>query len=62
LSSYEDSADAAVKEWEAELERIELKSRRSSDLLGFGFKRRRPMPLSNADVIGASNKPSMLQT
>ncbi|KAF9065295.1 hypothetical protein BDP27DRAFT_1332216 [Rhodocollybia butyracea] len=62
LSSYEDSADAAVKEWEAELARIELKSRRSSDLLGFGFKRRRPMPLSNADVIGASNKPSMLQT
>ncbi|KAJ3883754.1 hypothetical protein F5051DRAFT_457354 [Lentinula edodes] len=38
----DESSSAAVREWEAELAKIELKSRRSSDLLGFKFKRKRP--------------------
>lgn len=46
-----------VKEWEAELARIEMKSRRSSDLLGFGFKRNRPSLIDYA-----SGNKSMLQT
>ncbi|KAJ3763756.1 hypothetical protein EV360DRAFT_32934 [Lentinula raphanica] len=60
-----ESSSAAVKEWEAELVKIELKSRRSSDLLGFGFKRKRPNVLATAvgSRCGASgNKHSMLQT
>ncbi|KAK0503107.1 hypothetical protein EDD18DRAFT_1136397 [Armillaria luteobubalina] len=31
-----------VREWEQELARIELQSRRSSDLIGFAYKRKRP--------------------
>ncbi|KAJ4480560.1 hypothetical protein C8J55DRAFT_67227 [Lentinula edodes] len=42
----DESSSAAVREWEAELAKIELKSRRSSDLLGFKFKRKRPSVLS----------------
>ncbi|KAJ3795039.1 hypothetical protein GGU11DRAFT_793650 [Lentinula aff. detonsa] len=60
-----ESSSAAVREWEAELARIELKSRRSSDLLGFGFKRKRPSVLATAvgSRCGASgNKHSLLQT
>ncbi|KAJ4488166.1 hypothetical protein J3R30DRAFT_3400731 [Lentinula aciculospora] len=59
------SSSAAVKEWEAELARIELKSRRSSDLLGFGFKRKRPSVFAAVgSCCGASGnkKHPMLQT
>ncbi|KAL0579975.1 hypothetical protein V5O48_002059 [Marasmius crinis-equi] len=33
---------ANIREWEEELARIEVQSRRSSDLLGFGLRRKRP--------------------
>ena len=42
-SSISDSSDD-VKEWEAELAKIEVRSRRSSDMIGFPFKRKRTMP------------------
>ncbi|KAJ3811540.1 hypothetical protein F5876DRAFT_39439 [Lentinula aff. lateritia] len=44
----DESSSAAVREWEAELVKIELKSRRSSDLLGFKFKRKRPTAITCA--------------
>jgi len=46
LSTSSSSADSnpsdEVREWEEELARIEMRSRRSSDLVGFSNKRRRP--------------------
>ncbi|KAJ7219110.1 hypothetical protein GGX14DRAFT_434660 [Mycena pura] len=41
-SSVDSSQSDEVREWEEELARIELRSRRSSDLLGFASKKRRP--------------------
>ncbi|KAJ6547385.1 hypothetical protein B0H19DRAFT_1266325 [Mycena capillaripes] len=41
-SSSMDSNPDEVREWEEELARIEMRSRRSSDLVGFANKRRRP--------------------
>lgn len=39
-TNIRDSAN--IREWEEELARIEAQSRQSSDLLGFGLKRKRP--------------------
>lgn len=39
-SSFDTDSDA-VREWEQELARIEIRSRRSSELIGFPWKRRR---------------------
>ncbi|TRM61767.1 hypothetical protein BD626DRAFT_548921 [Schizophyllum amplum] len=41
LRAYKVADDAKVRAWEEELARIEVQSRRSSDLLGFGRKLRR---------------------
>ncbi|KAJ6496508.1 hypothetical protein C8R47DRAFT_1114347 [Mycena vitilis] len=41
-SSASSSPSDEVREWEEELARIEMRSRRSSDLVGFANKRRRP--------------------
>jgi len=37
----------SMREWEQELAKIEMKSRRSSDLLGFFGKKKRPEMLSS---------------
>ncbi|KAJ7273539.1 hypothetical protein B0H12DRAFT_1089906 [Mycena haematopus] len=41
-SSVDSNPSDEVREWEEELARIEMRSRRSSDLVGFANKRRRP--------------------
>ncbi|KAJ6455751.1 hypothetical protein C8R45DRAFT_586733 [Mycena sanguinolenta] len=41
-SSLDSNPSDEVREWEQELARIEMRSRRSSDLVGFANKRRRP--------------------
>ncbi|KAF8212418.1 hypothetical protein K438DRAFT_1958157 [Mycena galopus ATCC 62051] len=41
-SSVDSSPSDEVREWEEELARIEMRSRRSSDLVGFANKKRRP--------------------
>ncbi|THU99341.1 hypothetical protein K435DRAFT_837698 [Dendrothele bispora CBS 962.96] len=53
------SAEDSVREWEEELARIETKSRRLSDLLGFGIKRKR----RNNDPGGGppSSTPALLK-
>ncbi|KAF8631440.1 hypothetical protein AX17_005117 [Amanita inopinata Kibby_2008] len=43
---YTDTESDDVREWEEELARIEMRSRRSSDLLGFSGKRKRSAGLS----------------
>jgi len=48
------SAEDSIREWEEELARIEMKSRRSSDLLGFSFKRKK----RNNDPGGSSVPPT----
>ncbi|KAG7452653.1 uncharacterized protein BT62DRAFT_989758 [Guyanagaster necrorhizus] len=44
-----------VREWEQELMRIEVQSRRSSDLIGFAYKRNRPST-SNARLLVVAGK------
>ena len=43
-------SDRHMREWEEELARIEMRSRRSSDLLGFSGKRKRS---TGAPKVGA---------
>lgn len=45
-SSNFDADSDAVREWEEELARIEMRSRRSSELIGFPWKRRRSEQIS----------------
>ncbi|KAF5365610.1 hypothetical protein D9758_003182 [Tetrapyrgos nigripes] len=53
------SAEESIREWEEELARIELKSRRSSDLLGFGLKRKRRG--SEANGTSVPSTPTLLK-
>lgn len=51
-SSHGESESDQVREWEAELAKIEMKSRRSSDLLGFAkFLRKRPSTAMTAPRV-----------
>jgi hypothetical protein len=53
------SAEDSVREWEEELARIELQSRRSSDLLGFGLKIKRRAKDSNGSSVPST--PTLLK-